>query len=108
MEVGLASVALPDTNMDLTRLKSYPKPLLRCGWFFTHHQNPSNTTALDAEIEVADMWHDTSIVACVSFMRALVDRFQQIQFDKLMTDKTYVSKDKAGHEKLLDLTFHWD
>ena len=107
-KVGLASVALPDTNEDLTRFKSYPKPLMRCAWGMTDHADPSLYEALFATIEVSDMWHDANITDGVSFVRVLVDRFQHIQFDKLSTNKTYAYKDKDGNEKRLDITFCWE
>ena len=107
-KVGLASVALPDTNVDLTRFKSYPKPLMRCAWGMTDPADTSLYEALFATIGVSDMWHDTNIADGVSFVRALVDRFQQIQFDKLSANKTYAYKDKDGNEKRLDITFRWE
>ena len=101
---GLSSVALPDTNVDLTRFKSYPKTLL-------HGTDPAATATkhgLSTSIEVSDMWHDINIVDGVSFVQALVDRFQQIQFDSLLTGKTYAYKDKAGHDRRHDITFRWE
>ena len=97
-KVGLASVALPDTNVDLTRFKSYPKPLMRCAWGMTDPADTSLYEALFTMIEVSDMLHDTNIT----------DRFQQIQFDKLSANKTYAYKDKDGNEKRLDITFRWE
>ena len=107
-KVGLVSVALPDTNVDLTRFKSYPKPLMCGAWGMTDLADTSLREALFATIEVSDMWHDTNITDGVSFVRALVDRFQQIQFDKLSANKAYAYKDKDGNEKGLDLTFRWE
>ena len=65
-KVRLASVALPDTNVDLTRFKSYPKPLMRGAWGMTDPADTSLWEALFATIEVSDMWHDTNITDGVS------------------------------------------
>ena len=81
---------------------------MRCAWGMTDPADTSLYEALFATIEVSDMWHDTNIADGVSFVRALVDRFQQIQFDKLSANKRYAYKDKDGNEKRLDITFRWE
>ena len=106
--MGLASVALPDTNVDLTRFKSYPKPLMRGAWGMTDPADTSLREALFAMIEVSDMWHDTNITDGVSFVRALVYRFQEIQLNKRSANKAYPYKDKDGQKKRLDLPFRWE
>ena len=72
-QVGLSSISLPDTTLNLIKLSALTAPLLQARWLNVGHPEKETTN-----LTFADIKNDDNIVDGVTFMKALVMKYQQV------------------------------
>ena len=98
-QVGLSSIFLPDATLNLTKLSALTAPLLRARWLNVGHPEQETTN-----LTFADIKNDDNIVNGVTFMKALVMKYQQVvNYKRKDHGKMYTPTGKR-----LEFVFRWE
>ena len=106
-KVGLSSISVPDASIDLNRFKSLKFPLLSAQWMLKRQDdgNRVQSRSLTTDLTFQDILYDDNIVDGLSFMKALVFKFDQVKENKRMVDDLTQSPDNG---KKWEYTFKWE
>lgn len=105
-KVGLSSISVPDASIDLNRFKSLKFPLLSVQWMLKRRGDGGQLKdrSLTAHLTFQDILHDDNIVDGLSFMKALVFKFDQVkEFKRNVGDMT-----ESVSGKKWEFTFKWE
>ena len=98
-KVGLSSISLPDTALNLVKLSALTAPLLQARWLNVGHADKESTSLTFADIKNGD-----NIVDGVTFMKALAMKYQQVvNYKRNVNGKLFTSNGER-----LELVFGWE
>ena len=99
-QVGLSSISLPDTTLNLTKLESLTYPILsvRC-----LTSADSSTDSFTTSITFDEIRNSDNIVDGITFMKALINKYNQDLFSAIRGGGTVLHGDKK-----IAFTFRWE
>ncbi|KAL9982831.1 hypothetical protein ACROYT_G004940 [Oculina patagonica] len=106
-KVGLSSISVPDASIDLTRFKSFKFPLLSAQWMLKRKDKEGRvqSKSVTTDLTFQDILYDDNIVDGLSFMKALVFKFDQVKEYKRIVGDLTKSPDNG---KEWEYTFKWE
>lgn len=112
-KVGLSSISMPDANIDLTRFENLESPLLSASWTLQRKIKSEEEEGkfineikqLSTNLTFEDILFDNNIVDGLSFMKALIFKFDQIL--NYNRDHGDLTQDPDSQKKL-EYFFKWE